>query len=285
MQMLNDYWITDAEHGLGKAMVLKTRWRKEYLKVIRHHKIAILRLNERVGWSGDDLAFLADIPGLIGIDILSDKVRNLGPLLNLKELASISLVCKANTAVDFTAFKNLKYIFLDWRKCYDSVFQYDGLVRINIIRFPDKNLQRWKRNSNLRDLILSSNLLESLVGLESFPNVQMLKLHSCRKLASLDAIASTGELMTVRFEKCPRIGRLAFVATLARLKELEIEDCGNIQSLAPLTTCKNLERLQVAGNTNIIDGDFRRLQDLAKLKDVLLVARPHYSHLAEQLEH
>ncbi len=126
--------------------------------------------------------------------------------------------------------------------------------------------------------------MESLKGIERFPNIRNLELFKCRKLISLETIEVAVSLRKLRLGRCPGVSELAPISRLTELRELEMESCGEIQSLKPVAKCKKLRRLQVAGETTILDGDLGFLLKLPDLKEILLRNRKHYSHTGDELE-
>lgn len=280
----DEYWIVEDEFGYGPAFVLKTSWQPRYSDIMSRYNARIIRLNEYMGWPDSDVGFLTELPHLQGATILSSRVSDVSPVFQMTKLKKISLTCPAKKAGNFANFGALESVSLTWRNLYDSIFELGYLKRINIDGYPDKDLGRWKPNRRSRFLGLSSTRLESLSGMDRFSNITELQLFPCRKLNSLSAVSLAGSIQKLGLTKCPSVRDLSPIAHLVNLKELEIEDCQEILSLAPIAKCKKLESLQVAGNTNILDGDFSSLKTLPKLKRVLLAQRKHYSHSAEDLE-
>ncbi len=283
IEQCDNYWVVKDE-GFGNALVIKTPWSIHYLDVVAKYKVKIIRLNEHTGWLDSDISFLLEIPGIHGVDILSDKVTDVSPIFQLSALKLLSLYCKAKVAGDFVKLENLQSVGLRWAAAYESLFCLSTLMRVNISGFPGKNLAKLNRNESLSELRLESNCLESLNGVERFPDIKCLNLFRCRKLVSLDAIASATSIQKLSICRCPGVFDLSPIAKLTELKELEIEDCRDIQSLAPVSKCNKLELLQIAGNTTVLDGDFSNLKKLPDLKRVLLTQRKHYSHTASELE-
>jgi len=266
----DDYWIVK-DAGYGNAIVIKSSWSSRYMEIAARYDVKIIRLNDRVGWNDSDISFLIEIPGLQGVDIISEKVTDVSPVFQLKSLKLLSLFCKAKVAGNFASLKNLQSVGLGWRAVYESLFALNNLRRINIIGYPDKDLTRWKQNGMLKELRLESNGLENLSGIEQFHDLKFLELFRCRKLNSIVEIGTLKAIQKVAIARCPGVMDLSPIAKLTELKEFEIEDCGKIQSLAPLAKCKKLKLLQIAGNTTILDGDFSFLEKLPDLKKVLLV--------------
>jgi hypothetical protein len=280
----DEYWIVEDEFGYGPAFVLRTSWQSRYSDIMSRYNARIIRLNEYMGWPDSDVGFLTELPHLHGVTILSSRVSDVSPVFQMTSLKKISLTCPAKKAGNFGSFGALESVFLTWRNLYDSIFDLERLKRVNIDGYPERDLTRWKPNRKSKFLGLSSTRLESLSGMDRFSNITELRLYACRRLNSLDAVSCAGSIQSLGLNKCPCVRDLSPVSNLVNLKELEIEDCKEILSLAPVAKCKKLELLQVAGNTNVLDGDFSPLKTLPKLKRVLLAQRKHYSHSAEDLE-
>ncbi len=283
LQQFDDYWIAEDEEGDGKALVLLAPWSTRYLEIVKRHQIKIIRLNDRLGWSGD-ISFVAAIPGIHGVDLISEKVTDVSPVFEIGGLKTLSLFCRAKVAGDFLKLKKLQSVGLEWRPVYHSLFGLKSLRRINVLGFPHVDLTCWVQNQRATSLRLSSNSLQSLVGIERFPSLKRLHLYRCRNLKSLEDLADSSCIQVLHLAQCSGVDDLSPIARLRGLRILEIEDCHTIRSVAPLAQCKTIQRLQIAGNTIVADGDFSPLRNLAELKDVLLAHRKHYSHRAEELE-
>jgi len=284
LQQFDDYWIADDENGYGKALVPLAPWSTRYLAVVKKHQIKIIRLNDRLGWSGADISFVAAIPGIHGFDLISEKVTDVSPVFEIGGLKTLSLFCRAKVAGDFLKLKKLRSVGLQWMPSYHSLFGLKSLRRINVLGFPHIDLTCWEQNKRATYLSFSSNSLQSLVGIERFPSVKTLHLYRCRNLNSLEGLADSSSIQVLHLSQCSGVDDLSPLTRLRELRILEIEDCHTIRSVAPLAQCSKLQRLQVAGNTTVADGDLKPLRNLARLRDVLFAHRKHYSHRAEELE-
>ena len=284
METSEEYFIAQDSKGFGNVLALRSPWRRALADAIARHGVKVIRLSEYNGWSESDVSFLREIPFIEGVEILSDKVTDVRPIVQLKKLKTLALTCRAKTPVDLASLQNLKSVFLTWRKAYESIFAHDQLVRINIVDYPNKDLTIWRQNNSLDELLIASKQLEGLLGIERFRNLKRLDLFNCRRLHSLRGLEQATCVQTLELDKCTGIGDLKAVSSLADLRELAIKSCGDIRSVAPLAKCTKMEFLQIAGNTTILDGDLSCLTTLQNLKKVLLVPRNHYSPRAENLE-
>jgi len=282
LRKFDDFWIAEDEKGFGNALCLMESWSPRYLDVVRRYKIRIIRLNDRLGWDESDISFVLQIPGLHGIDLVSDRVRDVSPVFEIPDLKTLSLFCgKAKVGGDFSKLQHLESVGLQWRPIYESVLAHKSLRRVIVLGFPYTDLTGWAPNKRLASLKLSSNRLQSLAGIERFPNLKQLHLYRCRNLRSLKALTKSPKIEFLRLDQCAGVKDLSPIAELRKLKTLEIETCHTIRSISPLTKCKRLQRLQIAGNTTIADRDVSPLQKLPKLKELLLSRRKRYSGIVE----
>jgi Leucine-rich repeat (LRR) protein len=279
IEQTDDYWVLKDDEGCGTALVLRTLWTNRLMRLVTKYGVNIIRLNEHAGWQGFDLSFLADIPGIDGVDVLSEKVTDVSPLFQLTGLKTLSLFCKAKVGGDFTKLTDLRQIGLGWRSVFRSVFGHGTLQSVNIIGYPERDLSSWMANPHLERLRLQSRELEALRGLECFPNIRHLHLYRCPKLKSFGGIEVATSIQELRISHCAGVRDWSPIEHLRQLRILEIEDCRNIQSVIPFGKCRELERLQIAGNTTILDRDLSCLAGLPKLRDVLLARRKQYSHV------
>lgn len=279
-----NYWIVRDDEGYGNALVLRAAWSSRYLDLVAKYKVKIIRVNEHGGWHGSDLSFLLTIPGIHGVDVMSDRVTDVSPIFQMKRLKTVSLYTKAKVAGDFTQLTHLQRVGLGWRSVFQSLYHLDTLRRINIIGYPEEDLTRWAYNTQLERLKLQSRRLECLRGIERFPNIRQLHLYGCRKLQSLDEIGASSSIQELAISHCANIRDWSPISRLSNLRVLEIEDCHDIDSVMPFARCRQLERLQISRNTTILNGDLSSLKALPNLRTVLLARKKHYSHTDDELE-
>jgi hypothetical protein len=283
LEQYRDYWIAQ-DKKYGKALCLLRPWSRRYLGVVKRRHIKIIRLNDRIGWSGTDISFVPKIPGIWGLDLMSDKVTDVSPIFEIVGLRTVSLFCKSKVAGDFLKLRKLESVGLQWRPVYKSIFGLRTLRQINILGFPHVDLTCWAANKMASELRLESRTLQSLAGIERFPSLKRLHLFRCRNLNRLDALPNAQSIREIQLSHCPSVNDLSEIAKLRDLRILEIQSCGAINSVAPLARCKKLQRLQISGNTVAADRDLSPLKNCKGLKEVLLAHKKYYSHTAEELE-
>src|ERR1051326_5673764 len=98
MKQVDGYQIVQHDKGLGNVLLLTSRWKDEYLRVIRARKITVLRLTEYVGWTDSDVSFVLKAPEIQGVEILSRKVVDVSPVFQLEKLKTLSLRLEEHTS-------------------------------------------------------------------------------------------------------------------------------------------------------------------------------------------
>src|SRR5436190_5690068 len=147
MERFDGYAITPHPEGFGNVMILESVWRSVYLEAIVRHAVKVICLTTYNGWLQSSISFLLEAPFLEGVEIISENVSDLRPLLELTKLKKLALTCKAETAIDLSRLKNLRSVFLTWRSAYRSIYDLRTLIRINIVDYPEKDLKPWKENN------------------------------------------------------------------------------------------------------------------------------------------
>ena len=92
-----------------------------------------------------------------------------------------------------------------WTKGLQSLLRVATLEKLNIQNYPHIDLTPCAGLSLLRSLYLTSRKLESLAGIESLKNLEVLDLYNCPKLASLEAAERCPILQQLEIEACARL--------------------------------------------------------------------------------
>lgn len=279
----NQYFIDEAENGIGRCLVLTGPWSDSFKSLIEKENISVLRLSQSAGWNDDDISFIKELPDIRGIEIYSWGVRDITPLEALTSLEYLGLQCEFTKAPDFSKFNKLKICKLLWRPKAKTVFSCDGLSLLNIVNYPSEDLKDIQKMSGLRRLQLTSRKLVSLSGIESLSSLSILDLAECSKLESLSGVDMCQQIEIVEIEGCKKVYDIALLCELKNLKDIVLTNCGKIKSLKSLTKCQLLESITFVGDTSIEDGELTSLLDIPTLKKMWFVDKRHYSHKREQV--
>ncbi|MFA0115084.1 hypothetical protein AB4407_15665 [Vibrio sp. 10N.261.46.E11] len=279
----NQYFIDEAENGMGRCLVLTAPWSDSFKSIIDKENISVLRLSQSAGWNGDDISFIKGLPALRGIEIYSWGVKDITPLEALNNLEYLGLQCEFTKAPDFSKFNKLKICKLQWRPKAKTVFACDSLSLLNIVNYPSEDLKDIQKMSGLRRLQLISRKLVSLSGIESLSSLSILDLSECSKLESLSGVDMCQQVEVVEIESCKKVYDVALLGELKNLKDIVLTDCGKVKSLKPLEKCQLLESITFVGDTSVEDGELTSLLNIPTLKKMWFLDKRHYSHKREQV--
>jgi Leucine-rich repeat (LRR) protein len=277
------YYIAEAENNMGRCLVLTAPWQDSFLKVIKKENIDVLLLSESMGFIGDNICFLKEMPQLRGVEIYVDNIKDITPLQHLTKLEYLGLGCEFTNAPDFAAFENLKICKLTWRNKAKSILNCKHLRLLNIENYPLETLEDLGEMSHLKRLQITSRKLLSVSGIQGLQSLQTLDFAYCPKLVSLSGVEECQQLDTVEIEVCKRIHDISPLGGVNKLKRLQVIDCGKIESLRFIENNSMLSYLNFAGSTAIEDGEFGGLLTLPLLKEMWFADRRHYSHKRDDI--
>jgi internalin A len=262
--------------GLPALVVLEGGWREEYANVIEAHDLAVLSIMVR----GDDLSFLARVPGLRGLVLNAGEVRDLAPVSALRDLETLTLntASKPRMSLDFAAFERLRTLRMYWNAGFESVFACQTLESLFVFGPPDADLTRFGGISSLRRLELSQGRkLVSTAGVSS--DVEFLGLYQQGALTELRDLPRGLSVLAIEGSK--QLGELVTAPSLTRLK---VANCGDIASLAPLRGLDRLEEFFAWESTRVLDGDLSVLLELPKLRTIGMRDRREYRPRVAEIE-
>lgn len=280
---MSNYFIDDAEDGMGRCLVLTSPWTDGLKKVIEQENISVLRLSRSAGWQENDLSFLINLPNLRGIEIYAWDMKDLTPLQSTSNIEYLGLQCEFTSAPDFSNFHKLEICKLFWRPKAKTILDSSNIRLLNIVNYPFQDLQAITKLSKLESLQLASRKLTSLSGIEAFRVLKILDLVDCYNFESLLGVEKCSLLETVELETCKKLYDISLLSNAKNLKNVVMTDCGKIKSLKPLTNCPLLENITFTGDTDVEDGNFMPLFDLLKLKRMRFGEKRHYSHNRDQV--
>jgi hypothetical protein len=263
--------------GLPALVVLEGGWRDEYANVIEAHSLAVLSIMVR----GDDLSFLGRLPGLRGLVLNAGAVRDLSAVQALASLETLTLntPSKPRLSLDFGAFPLLERLRMYWNPGFESVFSCRRLETLFVFGPPDADLARFGEMSGLKRLELSQG--RKLVSSAGAPGT--LEFLGLYQQASFESLVVPPALRVLAIESCKKLASLDAVAGLA-LTRLKAANCGDIASLAPLRGMDELREFFAWESTRIVDGDLSVLLELPALRSIGLQERREYRPHVSEIE-
>jgi hypothetical protein len=264
--------------GLPALVVLEGGWRDEYADMIASRGLAVLSIMVR----GDDLSFLERLPGLRGLVLNAGEVRDLSAVQSLLRLETLTLntPAKPRLSLDFGAFPLLERLRMYWNPGFESVFSCRRLETLWVFGPPDADLTRFGGMSGLRRLELSQG--RKLSSTEGVGELQFLGLYQQTGLEQLRFLPPG--LRVLAIESCKKLGSIDAVASLRHLQRLKVANCGEIASLAPLAGLVELEEFFAWESTRIVDGDLSVLLELPRLRQIGMQDRRDYRPRVPEIE-
>ena len=169
-----------------------------------------------------------------------DELNTLPPAL-LRRVTTLAVA--GGTVFDMDDYE----IWTRWKNGRNEYVLVDRATREEtpIDMGPIRELSAFSALTGLRRLILISQPIDSLAGLENMEKLQTLELKGCPKLADASPVFAVQSLETIRIEHMP-VSSIQGVQNLYRLKELGI-NYSQVSDLSPLTECDFAEAEQVGG--------------------------------------
>lgn len=259
---------------------LRGPWRSEYVSYFERDDYVALELNDEFGFVAEDLEFLAEVPSLRELVVVSGVASDRG-LRHCTGLTHLSLTTASTDFVDFTGFAQLKQAYLGEIAGKESVFRVTQLESLYVYGYPAQDLRPLDQLAMLRRLQLGpARRLAALDGLERLSALRFLGVYRAPRLHNIDSVVSAASLDELELYGCRGLSDVSAIGNLRSLRRLLLIDCGQIASLGPLRRCPKLETLLFYGSTNVEDG---KLSVLDNLREVSFQNRRHYDRRRESL--
>lgn len=268
----------------GSPMIsLGGPWRSAYARHFASGAYTALELNDQMGFLAEDLEFLAEVPALRELVVISGVASDRG-VRHCVGLTHLTLNTSSTDPVDFSGFHQLKYASLGSLRGKESVLLLPWLESLYVQEYRAHDLSPLDRLTLLRNLQLGpARRLTTLDGgLERFTNLTKLAVYHAPRLRDLNALREVPLLVELELYSCRSVADLSAIGDLRRLTSLLLIDCGRVASLKPLQNCPELQVVLFYGSTNVEDGDLSVLDDV-RVRKVSFQNRRHYNRRREHL--
>jgi hypothetical protein len=199
------YEIRDSDHGFGSVLIPTSSWNADIEARLVLGNVDGVRLSYSGGFRGSDISFLSRFTDLRSIEIYSQEVRDLAPLMSLTQVKLLGLQTVSTFAFQSHWFPGLQVLLCQWRKGMDDLLSIPSLEYVNVINWPYGDLVALSKLRNLRRLSITS-----------------------RKLTNLNGIAAIDALEWIDLAYCPHLVSVAHLEDCTRLKKVVIEACRHI---------------------------------------------------------
>ncbi len=121
-------------------------WRPEFAKRFASGEYVALEVNDSKGFVGEDLEFLAEVPSLRELHVISGLTSDAG-VRHCRNLNTLTLTTASVDPVDFKGFTELREVFLSDLKGKESILELQELRSLYSYNFPSRT---WRTFVHLR---------------------------------------------------------------------------------------------------------------------------------------
>lgn len=279
------YVFDDAPEG--RSLVVTGAWSPEAAESLKRGEADGLVLNYARGFTEHSLEFLEAGWGVRRLRVLDRSIEDLTPIGRLSEsLEELSVQAAPPAELDLGLVPRVRVLGAEWALIRPTVSALDALREVITWRFDEVDLHAFRDHVNLRRLVVKdAPRLESLDGIGSLPDLEVLSIIGARRLGDIADVADLGAtLQEFELQGCRALSAIDDVASLVNLRFLGVSDCGDIESFAPIKELENLEELYAWGSTRVVDGDLSPLARLPELKEIRMQERREYGPRVAELK-
>lgn len=211
------------------------------------------------------------------INISCKSIQNANSLSKLEKLENLSITTYKNTVVTFELPASLRSFSVNCYKNYTIKSLPVSLEMLFLDNFNTlQEIENFEELNNLKKIELFNCTFIDLNKILKLDNLIYISLYKCQINYKNDSFENLS-IKYINFENV----KLENVNWIANLKEIDIiilNNCGEIESLNILENKKTIRGISINGKTKIIDGDFKFLESLNKLKNCSITNQKNYSH-------
>ncbi len=113
----------------------------------------------------------------------------------------------------------------------------------------------------------------SLDGVECLANLRTLRIHYCRLLSDISALAKLSKLQSVTFYSTPKLTDYSPLKSVASLVDIELNGSYKVSSIRPFRNLPNLRHLTLS-RVKVADGDYSPILENAAIQEVFWHGAP-----------
>lgn len=276
-------FLAASERLSGDVFVLTEEWQDRFTEIFERPGVVGLRLSRGVGWRGEDIGFVADLPPLRAVELIGwGPSIDASPLYAHKELEHLALE-RDYRKCDFSRLPGLQICELRWRRGSETILECEQLRFLWCMGFPWTDLSRLATLGELEELRVESRKLQSAQGIGALEQLRHVSFIYCTVLEDISECARSSNLETALFHACKRVNEIDVLAGLPRLRKLVMENCGEVRSVAAFEAARSLEELLLMG-VRVQDGNLEPLKRAPKLQRFKVAKSRNHSHTCEEIE-
>lgn len=265
-------------------MVVTGPWSDDAGEAFVEQGAGTLVLNYALGFDMPDLRFLDGLP-VRSLVVIDRRLQSLDPIYSLAStLRSMSLTVDPALTVDLGRLPELTEVRADWAQIRETFGSAVHLVRLFVGRCTEGDLSVLASAGGLETLVLKDRpRVKSLDGLAGLPGLRQLGIYLAERLADTGALRGA-RLRELQLEACKKVTTLDDIATCGDLEVLNLSEGGGFPSAEPLRALTKLRELLLYGSTKFVDGDLGPIADLPHLRELRMQSRRHYRPTVEEIQ-
>jgi hypothetical protein len=234
-------------------------------------------INDGRGWRGRKVDFLAKLPWLRAVTLLSIVVpiEDDSAVFELRNLVGMHLSTYSKATADFGTMPLLEDLAFIWRKSTIGLPSLTRLRSLCLVKYGRHNLEELAGMQDLETLQLLGGSLRTIHDIGSLGALRKVRLGDLRRLDSLNGIENAKQLVSLTIDTCKRLASIEPLAGCTNLRELRLANVGPIESLRPLQSLRHLETVLFAESTDVQDGEIAFLREMG-VRKVWYQNRKHY---------
>jgi len=185
---------------------------------------------------------------------------------------------------DLSPFDRLENIGQVWSA--NTIFPETmrSLQGMGWVRFNPKarNFECLPNAPNLKSFGCVNTNVETLSGIERYPNLSTLSITTASRLTNVSELAHLTQLTEVEFEGCKHVANIADGLTSICIEWLKLMNCGRLPSISFIMNLPSLKKF-IFMDTDVADGDMSWLFKHPHLEFVAFTRKKHFTHSEKQV--
>jgi hypothetical protein len=222
---------------------------------INYNKIENVIVNSFNQYNQKDIEFILKCPSIIRLFIVDDDI-NIDIIKKIENLEFLSTNSKPIQSIDFSNFKKLKYLAIDFAINLENINKVVSLEHLLINALKDEHFFTDSNLINLKFLELVNSKLTTVTGIHNLLKLEELELKNNSKLKTVVFTCEMAYLKRIYINNCKSLSNISGLEHLPNLEILVMSDCKCIESCNFLQSAKEkLSRVVIRG-TKVLDDSF-----------------------------
>lgn len=226
-------------------------------------------------FAGAPIDFLEKFKFLDGLAITDFKLKKLNPIYRLEQLKSLHLTTPKIERIDVSYFPKIKTLSVTTKSKVLGLEELRHLEDCFLVDGGFITLEIFDSNKSLLNLRLTCPSLKS-IGDCNLKLLEGLELADVRQLESLEGLERFPNLKRVIVRSGKNLRDVSAVGKLKKLEHLVLGNCPKVESLLCLKKSSSLKEIYLYERTSIADGNLSWMNECSSLVKSSFEDRKHY---------